>query len=84
MDRSFPLGDEGSFTVGLGPYLLGVRFSTPSSSRWLGREICAPAFHAIAAMLQGAAWAVSPSFTVHDLAATFARVVRRPQRRTLS
>jgi hypothetical protein len=29
MDGSFPLGDAGSLTVKAGPYLLGVRFSTP-------------------------------------------------------
>lgn len=41
MDRSFPLGDAGSLTVKAGPYLLGVRFSTPDLVE-MAREVFAP------------------------------------------
>lgn len=41
MDRSFPLGDAGSLTVKAGPYLLGVRLSTPELVEMV-REALAP------------------------------------------
>lgn len=41
MDRSFPLGDAGSLTVKAGPYLLGVRFSTPELVD-MARDVFAP------------------------------------------
>lgn len=41
MDRSFPLGDAGLLTVKAGPYLLGVRFSTPDLVD-MAREVFAP------------------------------------------
>jgi hypothetical protein len=41
MDPSFPLGDAGSLTVRVGPYLLGARFSTPELLE-MARDVFAP------------------------------------------
>jgi hypothetical protein len=41
MDGSFPLGEAGTLTVKVGPYLLGVRFSTPELVD-MAREVLAP------------------------------------------
>jgi hypothetical protein len=41
MDSFFPLGEAGTLTVKAGPYLLGVRFSTPELVE-MAREVLAP------------------------------------------
>jgi hypothetical protein len=41
MYRSFPLGDAGTLTVKVGPYLLGVRLSTPELVE-MARDVFAP------------------------------------------
>jgi hypothetical protein len=41
MYRNFPLGDAGTLTVKVGPYLLGVRLSTPELVE-MAREVFAP------------------------------------------